>query len=241
MDTEEPLNSAQEGGNPGDTSRLSKLARKAESARQARLRHKQYVGQLQEQVRGLQGRCRTLEAQCGAEGTAAHLALQLKQVLKPEQHGQLVEWLKAAQGDDHVLQRYAAPSPLPPTPVGPTPSTPEISSSGSKPIAVSHRGRFRGEATTSDTEDDCKGRGLTRTPEPSRHQGAERVVGTPVLLRAAPARGACGPAGGSSAFRSRPRPRLTGATPPPPLAWPTQASGRRARGTITRRRARSST
>ena len=146
-DAEQHVSSNHESTNFGD-SRSSKLARKAESARQARLRHKQYVGELQEQVLALQRRCRTLEAQCGAEGSAPYLAAQLKQALKPEQHAQLLEWLQAAQGEDHVLQRYAAPPSLPPTPVGPCPWTPEMSASGSKPIAVG-RSTCSGETSTS--------------------------------------------------------------------------------------------
>ena len=154
MDTEEHMNGSQEGTNFGDLSRSSKLARKAESARQARLRHKQYVGELQEQVLALQRRCRTLEAQCGAEGSAANLASQLKQALKPEQHAQLLEWVQAAQGEDNVLQRYAAPPPLPPTPVGPCPWTPETSASGSKPIAVGRGAIFGGETSSTFEVDD---------------------------------------------------------------------------------------
>ena len=43
---------------------VSRLARKAESARQARLRHKQFVTDLQEQAAGLNARIRQLEAHC---------------------------------------------------------------------------------------------------------------------------------------------------------------------------------
>ena len=157
-DTEEHMNGNHESTNFGDSSRSSKLARKAESARQARLRHKQYVGELQEQVLGLQRRCRTLEAQCGTEGSATNLASQLKQALRPEQHAQLLEWMQAAQGDENVLQRYAAPPPLPPTPVGPCPWTPEMSTSGggggSVPIAVGRGSAFGGEASTTFDADD---------------------------------------------------------------------------------------
>ena len=65
-----------------------------------------------------------------------------------EKAAQLLEWLQAAQGEDHVLQRYAAPPSLPPTPVGPCPWTPEMSASGSKPIAVG-RSTCSGETSTS--------------------------------------------------------------------------------------------
>jgi hypothetical protein len=164
-DTEEHMNGNHESTNFGDSSRSSKLARKAESARQARLRHKQYVGELQEQVLGLQRRCRTLEAQCGAEGSAANLASQLKQALKPEQHAQLLEWMQAAQGEENMLQRYAAPPSLPPTPVGPCPWTPEISAS--KPIAVGRgEGRgstFGGESSTTTFEADDGHLGVSRS------------------------------------------------------------------------------
>jgi hypothetical protein len=147
-DAEQHVSGNHDSTNFGD-SRSTKLARKAESARQARLRHKQYVGELQEQVLALQRRCRTLEAQCGTEGSASYLAAQLKQALKPEQHAQLLEWLQAAQGADHVLQRYAAPPSLPPTPVGPCPWTPEMCASGSKPIAEGRGSTFSGETSTS--------------------------------------------------------------------------------------------
>ena len=56
-----------------DGTRSNKLARKAESARQARLRHKAYVTDLQEQVGALQARVRSLESQCAPEQTAMHV------------------------------------------------------------------------------------------------------------------------------------------------------------------------
>ena len=148
------------GHGPPDAARSSKLARKAESARQARLRHKQYVGELQEHVAVLQKRCRTLEAQCTEEASAAHVAQQLKQMLQPEQHSRLVEWLQAVQGDGHVLQRHTMPPTLPPTPnfapssLPPTPGSGPVnggSASGSKPIAINRA------ASLGDMEDETLG------------------------------------------------------------------------------------
>ena len=103
---------------PG-SERNGRLARKAESARQARLRHKQYVTDLQEQVRGLQTRIRELELQrAGGHDSASTAIRELKTALTPEQNAQLREWLTAAQGEQHVLPRHengTAPPPLPPS------------------------------------------------------------------------------------------------------------------------------
>lgn len=65
-----------------------RLARKAESARQARLRHKQFVQELQDQVSVLNGRLAQSELQ-----PSAHQAVcELKGALTPEQFGTLVGW-----------------------------------------------------------------------------------------------------------------------------------------------------
>lgn len=99
------------------TSRNSRLARKAESARQARLRHKQFVTDLQEQAAALQARIRELEAHCTTGPAAAPVALrELKDSLRPEQLDQLTRWLVEAQGDDHVFARYERGAALPPPP-----------------------------------------------------------------------------------------------------------------------------
>ena len=70
-----------------------RLARKAESARQARLRHKQFVTDLQQQVDAAMDRVRELEAFCttGA-GSAANAVRELKGALPPEQMAQLQQW-----------------------------------------------------------------------------------------------------------------------------------------------------
>lgn len=71
----------------------SRLARKAESARQARLRHKQFVNDLQQQVDAAQERVRQLESFCTAgPGSAAHAVQELKNVLTPEQLRLLRQW-----------------------------------------------------------------------------------------------------------------------------------------------------
>ena len=75
-----------------DGTRSNKLARKAESARQARLRHKAYVTDLQEQVGALQARVRSLEPQCAPEQTAMHVVRELQSALSAEQHAQLTSW-----------------------------------------------------------------------------------------------------------------------------------------------------
>ena len=73
-----------------------RLARKAESARQARLRHKQFVTDLQEQAAGLQARIRELEVHCTTGPGSATVALrELKEALKPEQMEQLQSWCVA--------------------------------------------------------------------------------------------------------------------------------------------------
>ena len=96
---------------------VRRLARKAESARQARLRHKQFVTDLQEQAAALQSRIRELEAHCTSGPAAAPVALrELKRALKPEQLEQLTQWLVEAQGDDHVFARYERGAALPPPP-----------------------------------------------------------------------------------------------------------------------------
>ena len=70
-----------------------RLARKAESARQARLRHKQFVTDLQEQAAGLQARITQLEAHCTSGPGSATVALrELKGALSAEQLEQLRSW-----------------------------------------------------------------------------------------------------------------------------------------------------
>jgi hypothetical protein len=69
------------------------LARKAESARQARLRHKQYVNDLQGEVNGLQARVQQLEEHCTHGAGSANVALRdLKAALSTEQLNQLQTW-----------------------------------------------------------------------------------------------------------------------------------------------------
>jgi len=93
--------------NEGAISRNSRLARKAESARQARLRHKHFVTDLQEQAAILHARIRDLEAHCtSGPGSAAIAFRELKCALSAEQLEQLRKWLSDAQGDDNVLARY---------------------------------------------------------------------------------------------------------------------------------------
>lgn len=116
--------------NSDGTSRNSRLARKAESSRQARLRHKQFVTDLQEQAAGLQARIRELEAHCTTGPGSATVALrELKEALKPEQVEQLQKWLVEAQGEDHVLARYERGAVQPPPGLA--------ASAASEPIAIS--------------------------------------------------------------------------------------------------------
>mmetsp|Transcript_10626 Transcript_10626/g.22582 ORF Transcript_10626/g.22582 Transcript_10626/m.22582 type:complete len:267 (-) Transcript_10626:834-1634(-) len=111
--------SAPNGG--GEPSRSSRLARKAESARQARLRHKQYVTELQEQVAGLQSRIKNLEVQLTAQPSAAQAFQELLGALQPEHKAQLQQWLTEAQGENHIMKRVAVasatPQPLAPQPI----------------------------------------------------------------------------------------------------------------------------
>ena len=70
-----------------------RLARKAESARQARLRHKQFVTDLQQQVDAAQERVRQLESFCkSGPGSATVAVRELQNALKPEQLQQLQQW-----------------------------------------------------------------------------------------------------------------------------------------------------
>lgn len=115
-----------------------RLARKAESARQARLRHKQFVTDLQEQAAGLNARIRQLEAHCttGA-GSPAVVVRELKSALPAEQFEQLRKWLQEAQGDNHVLARYENGTPLPQPPASAAATSGGGGgSSGSAPIAI---------------------------------------------------------------------------------------------------------
>ena len=71
--------------------RNSRLARKAESARQARLRHKHFVNELQDQVATLQSRLQALEAR--ARVPSANQAIrELKAELDDAQLLQLTQW-----------------------------------------------------------------------------------------------------------------------------------------------------
>ena len=94
-----------------DGTRSNKLARKAESARQARLRHKAYVTDLQEQVGALQARVRSLEPQCAPEQTAMHVVRELQSALSAEQHAQLTSWSVISPPTPHIPGRRHGPPP----------------------------------------------------------------------------------------------------------------------------------
>ena len=118
-------------------SRNSRLARKAESARQARLRHKQFVTDLQDQAAGLQARINELEVHCtSGPGSAAVALRELKAALSAEQLEQLRGWLSEAQGDNHVLKKYENGAALPPPPSAPLALAGAHISGGSAPIAI---------------------------------------------------------------------------------------------------------
>jgi len=106
----------------GEVSRHSRLARKAESARQARLRHKQFVQELQEQVSTLTSRIAQLESQPSAFA-AVH---ELRGALSQEQLSTLLGWLQASQGTQNVLSRFGQPPP----------SAPDIKLPRSNPVPI---------------------------------------------------------------------------------------------------------
>ena len=133
-----------------DGSRSNKLARKAESARQARLRHKAYVTDLQEQVGALQARVRSLEAQCAPEHTAMHVVCELQSALTAEQHAQLTSWLTVAQGENHVLKRAAAGAAAA--------AATAAAAAASQPIAIGN-----GERSASPMESDDDTFGMSRS------------------------------------------------------------------------------
>lgn len=115
-----------------EPSRHSRLARKAESARQARLRHKHYVSELQEQVTILQSRVRSMELRYKDQPTAAQAVSELQGALTHEQQQQLQQWLKEAQGDNHVLKKYQSP----PAQLAPSPVQEKQLLSHSTPVAI---------------------------------------------------------------------------------------------------------
>jgi hypothetical protein len=100
--------SAPSSGGLNDPSKNSRLARKAESAKQARLRHKQYVTELQGECRTLQNRVHELERASSGPASAIGAVNELKAALSPEQLTQLRQWLTEAQGTTHVLARIEA-------------------------------------------------------------------------------------------------------------------------------------
>jgi len=130
---------------PGnETSRSSRLARKAESARQARLRHKQFVTDLQAQIDAAQERVRQLETFCTTGPGSATIAVQeIRKALTSEQLQQLQQWLTEAQGENHVLKRYENGVVLPPAPKASPRIGPSSSAQGSVPIAISGAGGER--------------------------------------------------------------------------------------------------
>ncbi|KAL1507056.1 hypothetical protein AB1Y20_007918 [Prymnesium parvum] len=138
----------------GESSRSSRLARKAESARQARLRHKQFVNDLQAQVDAAQERVRQLESFCASgPGSAAGAVRELQEALTPAQLQQLRQWLTEAQGESHVLARYERGVTLPPPP--PPLASPPPASSGSSSIAIpGNRGQRRTNDVVSPMESD---------------------------------------------------------------------------------------
>lgn len=103
----------------GEASRSSRLARKAESARQARLRHKQYVNELQEHVATLRVRLRSMEQMHRSQTSASTAIDEIKRALTPEQFAQLGRWLHCSQGENHTLRKYALPDSPPPLPQAP--------------------------------------------------------------------------------------------------------------------------
>jgi len=132
-----PDNFEDELGVGDGTSRNSRLARKAESARQARLRHKQFVTDLQDQAAGLQARINQLEAHCTTGPGSATVALrELKAALTSEQQEQLRMWLTEAQGENHVLARYENGAALPPPPPAAARRATAATGAGSAPIAI---------------------------------------------------------------------------------------------------------
>mmetsp|Transcript_45853 Transcript_45853/g.147710 ORF Transcript_45853/g.147710 Transcript_45853/m.147710 type:complete len:165 (-) Transcript_45853:459-953(-) len=149
-----------------------KLSRKADQARQARARHKQFVAELQEQAEMLHKRCRELEA----EDRAAAVCEGLQQALSPSQCAALEQWLRASQGEDHMLRRYTLP-PLPPmpTPVGASsqPATPAM-----------------GPADDAMDVDDEEDRGSSPTYDPLDILGAHSILNIKhsPLVMSAPAR-----------------------------------------------------
>jgi len=117
-----------------DGGKNSRLARKAESARHARLRHKQFVDGLQRECSSLRERVRELEVRATGPHSAAGAVAELKAALAPEQTAQLLEWLVAAQGENHVLQRAEAGAALPPPPSSVPP--PPMSMASSAPTNI---------------------------------------------------------------------------------------------------------
>jgi len=84
--------------NDPDAARNLRLARKAESARAARLRHKQYVNEMHEQMMLLSSRIRDLERQNAAleESATARVLGQVRAALSAQQNATLLRWLKDA-------------------------------------------------------------------------------------------------------------------------------------------------
>mmetsp|Transcript_23967 Transcript_23967/g.61791 ORF Transcript_23967/g.61791 Transcript_23967/m.61791 type:complete len:341 (-) Transcript_23967:689-1711(-) len=100
-----PHNSGSQGGaassigkGDSESARHQRLARKAESARAARLRHKQYVNEMHEQMMVVNSRVRELEGQlaAGEEAAASRVLASIKAALSPAQAETLGAWLKAA-------------------------------------------------------------------------------------------------------------------------------------------------
>jgi len=164
MDTEEAgdeygLSQSAPGSSDG-VGRNSRLARKAESARQARLRHKQFVTDLQGQVDAAQDRVRQLESFCTTgPGSAAVAVQELQGALTPEQLQLLQQWLTEAQGESHVLKRFENGVTLPPAPAPPARPAPSASASprvgSSAAIAIpGGSSKSRGNSTVSPMESD---------------------------------------------------------------------------------------
>ena len=136
---------------------VCRLARKAESARQARLRHKQFVTDLQDQASGLQARINELEVHCttGA-GSAAVAIRELKAALTAEQQEQLRSWLVAAQGENHVLAKYENGAALPPPAAPLSVERMNGRGGGSAPVAIGggSSAHWRGRNGAMESDDD---------------------------------------------------------------------------------------
>ena len=118
------------------------------------MRHKQFVVELQDQVAALQTRIKNMEGSQRAQLSAAQAMEEMLGALSAEQKGQLLGWLQASQGENHIINRVAAAAAPPPRLEPPSLMSPmtAVNGAASLPIAIGGDPQHRQSPMESDED-----------------------------------------------------------------------------------------